>query len=545
MGYPIRAGTNTATFNAGGGTTHNAALPATVLTGDRVVAQVTCVDPTTTVTTPSGWTAFGSANTGGSGSSGHVARWYYRDAAGSEGGNNVDWATSADVDVVVIYARYLAGTFASGSAPELAVVNNDTQENPPNLNPSGWASEPAAWIAGWQRFGTGAGSSTPAGTFYDQITAVSSGGSPVGAAIAFKNNWLIDQVNPGLFTGPDATNIGAFTAAIRGQAYTIPGVDYRSSAGPVLANPTTTFQMIVPSDVVAGDDLYVLAVSRDHTSGTTLATLTDDDTGGNTWTLLTNSTDRKAYLWWKKATSGTASKTVTFAGGVGSSVGGLSAFFGGASGDPTTNIVLEDNASGNETHAGFTPDEDDSMVCFGILNVGNDNVVTDAIAATLGPMEDELWENQSTGGSDCSSILFAKREVGSPTDTGSFTWAQTNGVTVSISFAIKPATEPEFVIDQGVEADTATDVVLAAEPLLTVEQGVEADVAADVVLETDAAEPEFFVEQGVEADVANDVVLLTVHAFLVEQAIEADVAFDVTMMNVVVSGLQLGWGHPI
>ena len=203
---------------------------------------------------------------------------------------------------------------------------------------------------------------------------------------------------------------------------------------------TTTFTLTIPATTATGHDLYVPAVSRDHTAGTALATLTDDDTGGNTWTLLTNSTDRKGYLWWKKATSGTASKTVTFAGGVGSSTGGLTVFSGGASGDPTTNLVLEDNASGNETHAGFTPDEDNSQVCIAVLNVANDQAVTNGTWATFGYQEAEQWENESTGGSDCGAIFYSKLQAGTAAGTGAFTWEQTNQVTISISFAIKPST---------------------------------------------------------------------------------------------------------
>ena len=548
MGYPIRAGSATAPFNAGGGTGHLAPLPSPVLIGDRVLAQVVAVDPTTTVTTPSGWTSFGADNTGGSGNSGQIGKWYYRDATGTESGDNHDWVTSADVDVVVVYVRYLAGTFNSSSAPELAVANNLTSENPPNLDPAGWATEPTTWIGGFSVFGTSVSTATPPSDLYHQIIGVTSGTNPVGTAIAFKNEWDIAALNPGLFASPATTGIGAFTVAVRGKVYDSPYVGVRGFAVSTPTTATTTWTLTIPTSVVAGDELEVCAVSRDHTAGTALPTLTDDDTGGNTWTLQSNSTDRKALVWRKTATSGTAGKTVTLAGAVGSSCGGLIALVRTASGDPMTNLVLEDNASGNETHAGFTPDEDNSMVVVAVFNVANDNVVSDGTWATLGVAEEEIVRAESTGGSDCGLDIYATLQPGTATGTGAFTWAQTNQVTVTISWAVKPSTEPIFDVEAAAEADVATDVVLVTERSLLVEQAAEADVATDVVLVTPHV---FTIEQAAEADVATDVVLETdtpggEPEFLLEQGVEADVAVDIILDPDSATVEEfVGWGSAI
>jgi hypothetical protein len=122
------------------------------------------------------------------------------------------------------------------------------------------------------------------------------------------------------------------------------------------ANPTTSFTITIPAACAAGDDLYVLATSRGHTSGTAKATISDNDTGGNSWTEVTSSTSRQLMLWHKKATSGTASKTITVSGCVDSSPVASRCFVRGASsGDPTTNISLQSNISGAESHTGFTP----------------------------------------------------------------------------------------------------------------------------------------------------------------------------------------------
>jgi hypothetical protein len=186
-------------------------------------------------------------------------------------------------------------------------------------------------------------------------------------------------------------------------------------------------------------DLYCFAVSRDHTSGTALPTCTDDS-GANTWDLLGNSAQRQYLVWHKKATAADMGAIVTVAGTVGSTCGGVVYVVGGDAGDPTTNLVFEDNISGDETHAGFTPDEPDSLVVFGVGNVANDNAVTTMAAATLGTFEPEVFEIDSTAGSDCATIAGAVPSPGGPNATGDFTWAQTNGVTASVTFAVRPAT---------------------------------------------------------------------------------------------------------
>ncbi len=240
-------------------------------------------------------------------------------------------------------------------------------------------------------------------------------------------------------------------------------VAHRASATPT-GNPTTSFTVTIPASVLTDDDLYVFVCSRDHTAATAYPTVTDNDTGGNTWTRIAESTDRKATLWRKKATSGSASKTVTVSGCVGSASGGISAYSGGASGDPTTNIAVEDNASGDESHAGFTPSFADSMICLAVFNTGNDNAVTVLACTNPGTLEPERFEKLSTGGSDCATIHGSALQSGGPTATGSFTWAQTNGTTKSIVFAIKPA----LIVSPGsvasAEAHGSTKINLTVSP---------------------------------------------------------------------------------
>lgn len=216
-------------------------------------------------------------------------------------------------------------------------------------------------------------------------------------------------------------------------------VAHRASAAQSSTTATTTATITIPAGVQTDDDLYVLVTSRQHSSTDAFVTCVDDDTGGNTWSRLGSTTDRRATLFWKKATGATASKTVTLDGAINSIASGLSAFSGAASGDPTTNIAFEDNASGDETHAGFTPDNADSFVCLGVFQTANDIAVTVLAAATLGSLEPEFFELLNTGGSDCAVIFGGALSAGGPTGTGDFSWTQDNGAGKSLAFAIKPA----------------------------------------------------------------------------------------------------------
>jgi hypothetical protein len=208
----------------------------------------------------------------------------------------------------------------------------------------------------------------------------------------------------------------------------------RGAAVVPAGNPTTSFTVVIPSQVLTDDVLFISVTSRDSTGAGTLS-VTDNDTGGNTWTKIGNSTDHKATLWYKRATSATASKTITVANAVGSCSGVLKCF-SGASGltTPYSDVAVETNASGDETCAGFTPANPDSMVCHSIYNYGNDNAVTSHTSANLGALT--TTEKLSTGGLDCACAFGHVLQSGGPSATGDFTWAQTNGTTYSIHWAI-------------------------------------------------------------------------------------------------------------
>lgn len=74
-------------------------------------------------------------------------------------------------------------------------------------------------------------------------------------------------------------------------------------------NPTTSFTVTISASTLTNDLLFLTVIHK----ATTNPTVTDNDTGGNTWVLLEaiNDGTRSYTVWWKRATSGTASKTVT------------------------------------------------------------------------------------------------------------------------------------------------------------------------------------------------------------------------------------------
>lgn len=234
----------------------------------------------------------------------------------------------------------------------------------------------------------------------------------------------------------------------------------RGAAAVPTGNPTTGFTVAVPSQVLANDLLFLLVASRDSVGAGTLA-VTDDDAGGNAWAKIGNPADHKLTLWWKRATSATASKTVTVANAVGSSSGVLKCFSGGSLGaTPYANITVDTNASGNEVQTGFTPSQPNSMVCAGVVNYANDNAVTSLNFATLGATT--ATEKLSTGGSDCGTIFGHALQSGNAAATGDLTWAQTDGTTYSIVWTIVPEMFGTLSATLGALSATASGAVAVA-----------------------------------------------------------------------------------
>lgn len=115
-------------------TSHAIAMPATVSSGDLLIAIVT-VDGSDLPTTPSGWTQLSAPALIGSAR----GALYYKVAAGTEGGTTVDFATpAAEAGAALVY-RIKAGTFSSTPEATSAALANVSTVAPPDITPS-WGS---------------------------------------------------------------------------------------------------------------------------------------------------------------------------------------------------------------------------------------------------------------------------------------------------------------------------------------------------------------------------------------------------------------------
>lgn len=221
-----------------------------------------------------------------------------------------------------------------------------------------------------------------------------------------------------------------------------------SSVATAVANATTnttSLTITIPAGTQTGDLLVAILVNRDDENSP--SSVTDDDTGGNAWADLTGSS--KLSVFYKWATSGTASKTVTASGFTGSCSGGMVVLRGAD--DIPQGMAGQVNLSGDETHTpGLTTTGINCWSFLAIGNVQNDLSVSSPASANLGAMT-PLFEHLNTGGSDCAAYMAYVRQPNAG-DTGDFTWSQTNGNGRSKIFYVPPApsTHPIDLIGQGI-----------------------------------------------------------------------------------------------
>jgi hypothetical protein len=186
----------------------------------------------------------------------------------------------------------------------------------------------------------------------------------------------------------------------------------------------------------SGDRAIVVFTSRDHTSGDALCSISDNSGDGVSWTLAMQlDSTRRTYVWTKVLNSSHDGDTITVTGAIGSCAGVLLYLSGAGA---FTSHGVEFNNSGDESVASVTPAAADSMVFASVHNNGNDNSVSAQSWATLGGATG-VEEHLSTGGSDCATSVAWRLQVGGPSATGAFTWAQTNGTTYVNQFSVAPA----------------------------------------------------------------------------------------------------------
>jgi hypothetical protein len=247
-------------------------------------------------------------------------------------------------------------------------------------------------------------------------------------------------------------------------------------------NQTTGFTLVINSGVVAGDILILLVTNR---GATTDPVVVDNDVGGNLWAKIANQnadTNGAGTVWWKRATSATASKTITVTGCTNSASGCVTPFTGAAVGStPYGTPVSEANASGNEVQAGITTGRDGSMVCIGVYCTSNDTLNPNTYVATDPSSLTERAEGVSSGGSDCSASLAADIRT-SAGATGNISWSQGDGTGASIAFELLRAWEP-LAANGGSISLSGTAASLEAGRLVAAGTGAYTETGTDASLE--------------------------------------------------------------
>ena len=193
-------------------TTQNAVMPATVNSGDLLLAVAAFDDSTTTITTPSGWTLLIGRTTG---SGAAVSGVYAKVADGTEDGTSVDFVTSNSQRGSVHVIRV---TGWSGSLTRMPIVACA----PPIAGGSdivslvlGTASADVLWIAAQVKSSTTAwGGSPPSGYANENKTNVSEDSlSSASVATATKTTTAASESTTGWWLTAGAST-GTFLIAV-------------------------------------------------------------------------------------------------------------------------------------------------------------------------------------------------------------------------------------------------------------------------------------------------------------------------------------------
>lgn len=235
-------------------------------------------------------------------------------------------------------------------------------------------------------------------------------------------------------------------------------VAFRASAVPS-GNPTTSFTVTIPAEIETGDVLFLAF----NGPGAPSPTVTDNDSGGNSWTEIAQvddtSTPAKAFLYYKRATSGTASKTITVDGGGTAYSGVLMGFSGSTSSEPPYANIAEDfNDSATKETPGIDPTTDNSMVCVSIGTNENDDSISAISSANFGTIT--FVQKLATTG--CATVMGRDDDPIS-TATGTISWTQPNNRTLIFVWSIAPGDPPPNV---GGVTLSATGAGEAAETLI-------------------------------------------------------------------------------
>ena len=202
-------------------------------------------------------------------------------------------------------------------------------------------------------------------------------------------------------------------------------------------DPATELTITIPASTQIDD---ILILSLENGGAVDNPTVTDNDTGGNTWALVIeqNGSTDEVTIWWKRATSGTAGKTITASGFTDSCAGSCSVYRGCiTSGNPYEQQVGESNGLFDTSMIGITPTVNGAMVCLTVGTGSGNNSITDPSCTDPGALTSRA-DVGSSGGSGCR-IMHASREQTTAAATGDFTWTISTNDSASVAFNLKPA----------------------------------------------------------------------------------------------------------
>lgn len=198
MAFPATAAAPTATPFAASVTSMPVSMPASIASGDLLLAFVE-VRNAGTWTKAAGWTDITSlSQTGGGGGVGKL-NGFYKIAAGTESGTTPTW--TASISTTGEWQVYRITGWHGTTPPEALTTSGDASAaNPPSLTPS-WGADDTLWlaVAGHTAGSTAAWSAGPASYSGFQNDGASSGGSAVSIASAYRQLNAASE-DPGTFT---------------------------------------------------------------------------------------------------------------------------------------------------------------------------------------------------------------------------------------------------------------------------------------------------------------------------------------------------------
>jgi len=192
-------------------TDHYVNMPAAVNAGDLLIVLFTN-DRSESVTTPGGWSLLASDTNGA-----HVRlSVYYKIAAGTEGGTQVNLITSAAEEAAA--QVYRITSWHGTTPPEISTAATGTSAapDPSSLNPAGWDVANTLWlaVAGQDRENQSGTTAYP-DSYTDGTSTLSSEGTGSCRTLSARRVLAAVSEDPGAFTIPVSEQWVALTIAVR------------------------------------------------------------------------------------------------------------------------------------------------------------------------------------------------------------------------------------------------------------------------------------------------------------------------------------------